>query len=479
MPQEAHIYQMFIAAPSDVKKEKEIIQELVSEWNELNGAFKNVRIEVKDWSDAFPFYGAHPQTIINKQVLEKSDFVVAVFWSRFGSPTEKHESGTEEEVEWAISNNVPLMLYFSDATLSPSKINSEEYQRIQNFKKKHQPKGLYSVFSEYESFRSMFRAHLAKGIEALINPPSSDNFQFDSEKDSTGEDRYLPHNDVAKLIKKNFKVYWAKLYGIIEQDENVLPNGFKISKLGKNKNEVKKMHSELNGWKERINKYCNDLKKAFDPINDYEADEFKHEVFAKDLWTVDGALSNPERELDRYRYSFEEMDASEIVETVNRIISTANEYGLNPPSKVKKNTIQGPQDLEYDILSQQQTLLTGVIGKGIRSEILHKLYPQYFSLMTRRSIWGLYYLTGESDEFVVDDTYQGKFRTVHNYDYLYDKFTYYNHIIFELMNEHLMLHKMKLDADLKYGFPNLFLVDIGKAHEADINKLKTPKKIEM
>jgi hypothetical protein len=42
--------------------------------------------------------GAPPQTIINQQVLDKFDLLVGVFWTRVGTSTENHLSGTIEEI---------------------------------------------------------------------------------------------------------------------------------------------------------------------------------------------------------------------------------------------------------------------------------------------------------------------------------------------------------------------------------------------
>jgi hypothetical protein len=105
MPGDSKIFTLFIASPSDVKKEKATIRKLVNEWNNLQGRFKSVRIEVTDWNDAFPIYGERPQAIINQQIFDKSDFVVALFWTKFGSPTGVADSGTEEEILRAIKGN--------------------------------------------------------------------------------------------------------------------------------------------------------------------------------------------------------------------------------------------------------------------------------------------------------------------------------------------------------------------------------------
>ncbi|WP_353622123.1 hypothetical protein [Halocella sp. SP3-1] len=50
-------------------------------------------------TSAFPESGKRPQALLNKQIVNDSDAAIAIFWTRFGTPTEEYDSGTEEEIE--------------------------------------------------------------------------------------------------------------------------------------------------------------------------------------------------------------------------------------------------------------------------------------------------------------------------------------------------------------------------------------------
>lgn len=481
MPKDTKTYTLFVAAPSDITSEKDIIRKLSVEWNRYQGEPINTRIEIQDWeSHSFPLYGKRGQAIINEQVFDHCDFVIGLFWTKFGSPTGMADSGTEEEILRAIEQEKPLMLYFSDKPANPSSLNHEQHAKVIAFQKKVQSNSLYAVYDSDKAFEEKFRGDLSRIMTSILLAKGTDQSgskkSIKEEKDETGN-RYEDPKIIQNLIEKNFKVYWAKLYGIIEPGENVLPNGIKISKENQNKTEVQALKKKITEWEERILEYSTDLQAVLSHMNEYDDDEFKNEIFAEELWTVKGALKNPERELDRYRESFEKIEAHKIIETVSRIIHICHEYAANPPKPIKLNNIKTPEDFGLSVLAEPPTLLTGVVGKGIRSEIMHKLYPDLFTLMTRRSIWGLYFLTDERDEFVVDDTYKDIFRTVHNWDYMYDRFAYYNYIIYKQIEKYLAKHKIKLNEKYKYGYVNLFLVDIGNAHSADIDKLKRPRKI--
>jgi len=156
------LYRLFIASPSDIEIEHQIIRNTVSEWNFLHGEKLQANIEVVSWlSNSYSEFGDTPQSIINRQLFDSSDIIVGVFWTRFGSPTEDDDSGTEGELKRGISQSKKVMLYFSEKPVAPSLINSEGYKRIQEFKEDFKSKGLYFTFQNEGDFEKLFRKHLS------------------------------------------------------------------------------------------------------------------------------------------------------------------------------------------------------------------------------------------------------------------------------------------------------------------------------
>jgi len=92
---------------------------------------------------------------------------VAIFWTRFGTPTDEYASGTEEEIEQMIAENKQVFMYFSDVPVSPSKTDSEQYKKIQQFREKYKDNGLYWTYSKTDEFKELFRAHLTKHFMSL------------------------------------------------------------------------------------------------------------------------------------------------------------------------------------------------------------------------------------------------------------------------------------------------------------------------
>ena len=87
MSYQAMVYRVMIASPSDVPEERRAAVEVIEKWNADNSFTRRVVLEPVTWeSHASPAIGP-PQDVINGQLLRHVDFLVAIFWSRLGTPT--------------------------------------------------------------------------------------------------------------------------------------------------------------------------------------------------------------------------------------------------------------------------------------------------------------------------------------------------------------------------------------------------------
>lgn len=109
---------------------------------------------------AFPEMGVSPQAVINEQILDKCDLLVGVFWTRIGTPTQEHPSGTVEEIDKHIKTGKPSMLYFSGQPVVMESVSLEQYQELQVFKKSCQSRGLYEGYDSHADFKDKFYRHL-------------------------------------------------------------------------------------------------------------------------------------------------------------------------------------------------------------------------------------------------------------------------------------------------------------------------------
>ncbi len=95
-----------------------------------------------------------------------------MFWTRFGTPTARAESGTIEEFERARSRweedpkSIDVMFYFKDEPIAPSKIEPDQLGKVQQFRKSISPTALYGSFVTPEDLGRLVRIHLNRRMIA-------------------------------------------------------------------------------------------------------------------------------------------------------------------------------------------------------------------------------------------------------------------------------------------------------------------------
>lgn len=155
MPKRITVYDVLISCPSDVGEYIDSIKRGVYRFNSTHGEYRGIILRTKYWKDDyFAQSGGKAQELLNQQIVETSDLAIAVFWTKFGEPTAHFASGTEEEIETMILKGKQVFLYFLDKPVSPSMMNSREYKKIANFKKKYRDKGIYSIVKDERELES-------------------------------------------------------------------------------------------------------------------------------------------------------------------------------------------------------------------------------------------------------------------------------------------------------------------------------------
>ena len=164
-------YDLLISCPGDAIESVETIKEVVEEFNQQFSDTLGINIRYRYWKDSsYAESGGKPQDILNKQIVYPSDLAVAVFKNRFGSPTDKYGSGTEEEIEEMLSVGKQVFLFFDESPVKLADIDRDEYERLQAFKSRYKKdKGIFESFSTQEEFRKVFHAHITRHFMILSN----------------------------------------------------------------------------------------------------------------------------------------------------------------------------------------------------------------------------------------------------------------------------------------------------------------------
>jgi S-layer protein (TIGR01567 family) len=221
MPSQVTKYKILIASPSDVVKEREVIPEIIKDWNDEHSDYYGVELKPLLWEiDATPEMGKPAQDVINEQLVTDCDILVGIFWTRLGTRTGKAESGTVEEIEEALKDGKPVLLYFSSIPIPPTDINVEQLTKLSKFHErcKNEQQGLIASYSSIDEFKKKLRMHITKTISKIHKLPiQEESKEFleeglelttESLQASSGSERTT--SDATSTVTLNPRVYDEK-----------------------------------------------------------------------------------------------------------------------------------------------------------------------------------------------------------------------------------------------------------------------------
>jgi hypothetical protein len=155
MPDTLQRYRVFISSPADLSKERQVVQ-TAAETVSQSYRNKGVLVEPWRWEDGVVSeFGMPPQDVINKQ-LGKYDIYIGLMGARFGSPTERFGSGTEEEFEQAMQayherRVIRVSFLFKQVQTAVSTLSATELAqatKVREFRDRIGPLGVYHEFTD-------------------------------------------------------------------------------------------------------------------------------------------------------------------------------------------------------------------------------------------------------------------------------------------------------------------------------------------
>jgi hypothetical protein len=157
---QATVYNVMVASPSDVEEGAlSTVREALTRWNAMHAQDKGVVLLLRSWhTHSSPELGDRPQAILNKQLIEKSDLLIALFWTRIGTATGEAESGTVEEIREHIKQGKPVMIYFCEKPASPSSFDVQQIEKLRSFRS--EVNGLYDTYATDDELREKVERHL-------------------------------------------------------------------------------------------------------------------------------------------------------------------------------------------------------------------------------------------------------------------------------------------------------------------------------
>lgn len=292
---------------------------------------------------------------------------------------------------------------------------------------------------------------------------------------------------VLTLIRKNFDKYFDNFLeesGSLISKEKIeqIQEKFGVSvKDNHSKSKSKRFKEiiriDIEEFEKDREKYETILDEEFLEESEEDLATFKSSTLKNECPIIHSTYYNKSaKELDKYRKEFDISDAEDLWIVIKNLYYFAQEYN-DEFSDNDYDDIKNYEDLHISDLDTDDYTVYGVIGGGIKSHMLYKLYPKLFPNRSRYSIWSLWYLTDKDvidcimdSEFLMIDL--NKLITQQNYLYPYGLFTFYAHQIYQMLRKKADELNVGLDSEYRYVYVDSFLKFIAKQHQDEIDILK-------
>ncbi|MSU09964.1 hypothetical protein FYJ84_13410 [Veillonellaceae bacterium WCA-693-APC-5D-A] len=271
--------------------------------------------------------------------------------------------------------------------------------------------------------------------------------------------------------------------GLSEEDISSLQSKFCIKPVNKkiNKNLSDNYREIICDAIEDFEKDRDDYINIFDMelIEDYEEDlsSFKSKVLKCDCPIIRKALqAKRAKELDKYRAEFSRADPEEL----HTVIYNLCEFGMSYQDEYSEYVYEEIDDygeLGMGALDTEEYTVYGVIGGGIKTHMLYKVYPEFFSNRSRSALWALWFLTDKDNydletdsEFLMIDVKKNIVQQ--NYFYPYELFAYYAFEIYKMLENKALECGVEFNHKYRYVYVNSFLEYVAFEHENEISEIK-------
>lgn len=210
----------------------------------------------------------------------------------------------------------------------------------------------------------------------------------------------------------------------------------------------------------------------------HDVNSFKNTVLKNQIPIIRKTLQNKQaKELDKFRVAFNNAQPGHLFEVASNIVKLANEWRNDwYDAKVFEN-IDACDDLGYYDLDAEGYTAYGVIGGGIKSHFIFKLFPEMYPSRSREAVWALYYLSNkkkfgckEDSQFLMINADEGT--TQQNYFYPYGIFAFYALRIFNTLKELYAKNGVSLPIEYRFVAVDGFLSFVSRSHQNEINVLK-------
>lgn len=162
-------YRCLLISPGDVDEERDAVTEMIDRWNAQVGAALDARVDLVRWeTHSVPDVSAPAQEVLNRQIVDECDFGVAIFWTRVGTATTTHASGSIEEIDRLRQRGARVLVYISSAPIPQERLVDDQYERLKALKERLSNEGLLGTYRDVPDLREKIPLHLTSVITELL-----------------------------------------------------------------------------------------------------------------------------------------------------------------------------------------------------------------------------------------------------------------------------------------------------------------------
>lgn len=165
MPQAITRFTILISSPSDTKSECNAAEGEIVAINRTHGDSTGIELFPIDWRrDSRADSGDEPQALLNKQIVNDADIILAILKERMGTPTKNYGSGTEEEIMLAIAAGKKVLVYFWEPPSGYQPMDDEQFSSLKEFRDRiiKLNKIMFATFTDETNLRDKVRHDFTK-----------------------------------------------------------------------------------------------------------------------------------------------------------------------------------------------------------------------------------------------------------------------------------------------------------------------------
>jgi hypothetical protein len=173
VPFPANVVAVLVASPGDVADERDAIRAALWDFNDLHAqALQVILLPVLWETHSRADLGAHPQELLDQQIVDGADVVVGVFWTRIGSLLPDGTPATVHELERVVAAGKPALLYFSNQPAVPASIDPQQMKGVTEFKRRARDWGIYREYDNVSILIDRLKSDLLRTVRDRLALPT-------------------------------------------------------------------------------------------------------------------------------------------------------------------------------------------------------------------------------------------------------------------------------------------------------------------